>query len=363
MNASAGWRLERGAAPWWLRGLIPVLAILITFLLTAALLGVVPANPFRAFYAMLIEPLSTPVSALEVLVSATPLLLTGAAVLFAFRGGYYNIGAEGQLYAGALAAAWIGQLPLAFTLPAPIVISLMLLGSFAAGMLWALLPALLRTRWSVDEVVTTLLLNAVMSYLISAILQGPWRDPVTFWPQSPLLAPAAQYPVLVSDSRVHFGLLVGLAVLVALWWVIARTAFGLRLRAVGLNRQAASFMGVDAARTVLIAALVSGGIAGLAGMGEVAGIHHRLLEDISANFGYSGIVVATLGALNPFGAGLAAGFIALIDVGGQSVSQEMGVPTFLADVVQATLLLTTLALLLLNSYRLRTRSAAPWTKR
>lgn len=361
-STPGGWRLERGSAPWWLRGLIPLLAILVTFVLTAALLGLVAANPFRAFYAMLIEPLSAPVSALEVLVKATPLLLTGGAVLFAFRGGYYNIGAEGQLYAGALAAAWIGQLPLASALPSPLVIGLMLLGSFAAGMLWALAPALLRTRWNVDEVVTTLLLNAVMLYLISAILQGPWLDPVTFWPQSPLLAPAAQYPVLVAGSRVHLGLLVGLAVLAVLGWVITRTPFGLRLRAVGLNKQAAGFMGVNVRRTVLIAALVSGGIAGLAGMGEVAGIHHRLLEDISANAGYSGIVVATLGALNPIGAGLAGVFIALIQVGGQSVSQQMGVPTFLADVVQATLLLSTLALLLLAGYRLRTRSATAWTK-
>jgi len=359
---TGGWRLERGSAPWWLRALIPVLAIGVTFVLTAALLGLMAANPFRAFYAMLIEPLSAPVSALEVLVKATPLLLTGGAVLFAFRGGYYNIGAEGQLYAGALAAAWIGQLPLAFALPAPIVISLMLLGSFLAGMAWALVPALLRTRWNVDEVVTTLLLNAVMLYLISAILQGPWLDPVTFWPQSPLMAPAAQYPVLVTGSRVHLGLLVGLVVLAGLAWVMARTPFGLRLRAVGLNRTAAAFMGVNVGRTVLIAALVSGGIAGLAGMGEVAGIHHRLLEDISANYGYSGIVVATLGALNPFGAGLAALFIGLINVGGQSVSQQMGVPTFLADVVQATLLLATLALLLLTGYRLRARSTAVWTK-
>jgi len=339
-----------------------VLAIGVTFVLTAALLGLMAANPFQAFYAMLIEPLSAPVSALEVLVKATPLLLTGGAVLFAFRGGYYNIGAEGQLYAGALAAAWICQLPLAFALPAPIVISLMLLGSFLAGMAWALVPALLRTRWNVDEVVTTLLLNAVMLYLISAILQGPWLDPVTFWPQSRLMAPAAQYPVLVTDSRVHLGLLVGLVVLAGLGWVMARTPFGLRLRAVGLNRTAAAFMGVNVGRTVLIAALVSGGIAGLAGMGEVAGIHHRLLEDISANYGYSGIVVATLGALNPFGAGLAALFIGLVNVGGQSVSQQMGVPTFLADVVQATLLLATLALLLLTGYRLRARSTAVWTK-
>ena len=356
-----GWRLERGPAPWWLRALIPLLAIIATFVLTAALLAVVRANPFAAFYAMLVEPLGAPVSALEVLVKATPLILTGLAVLFAFRGGYYNIGAEGQLYAGALAAAWIGQLPLASVLPSPVVIGLMLVGSFAAGMLWALAPALLRTRLNVDEVVTTLLLNAVMLYLINAILQGPWLDPVINWPQSPKLAPAAEYPILVPGSRVHFGLVVGLVVMLVLWWVIARTPFGLKLRAVGLNPQAARFMGVNVGRTVLIAALVSGGIAGLAGLGEVAGIHHRLLEDISPGYGYSGIVVATLGTLNPFGAGMAAAFIALIDVGGQRVSREMGIQTFLADVVQATLLLATLALLRLTGYRLR-RSMA-WTRR
>jgi len=346
-----GWRLEKGSAPWWLRALIPVISIMVTFLLSTVFLAVARANPFAAFYVMLIEPLSAPVSALEVLVKATPLLLTGMAVVFAFQGGYYNIGAEGQLYAGALAAAWIGQLPLASALPAPVVIALMLMGGFAAGMLWALVPALLRTRLGVDEVVTTLLLNTVMLYLINAILNAFWLDPVTNWPQSPRIA--VDYPVIAPGSRVHFGLFVGVVVMVALWWIITRTPLGLRLRAVGLGKDAARFMGVNVARTALVAALVSGGIAGLAGVGEVAGIHHRLLEDISPGYGYSGIVVATLGALNPFGAGAAAVFIALIEVGGQSVSRQLGIPTFLADIVEATLLLVTLALLLLTRHRLR----------
>jgi simple sugar transport system permease protein len=176
-----GWRLEKGSAPLWLRALIPVISIIVTFLLTTMLLALARANPFAAFYAMLIEPLSAPVSALEVLVKATPLLLTGMAVVFAFQSGYYNIGAEGQLYAGALAAAWIGQLPLAHALPGPLVIALMLAGGFIAGMLWALVPALLRTRLGVDEVVTTLLLNTIMLYLINAILNAYWLDPVTNW--------------------------------------------------------------------------------------------------------------------------------------------------------------------------------------
>jgi len=357
--AMFGWRLEPGSAPWWMRGLIPVLSIVITFSLTATLLVFARANPFAAFYAMLIEPLSAPVSALEVLVKATPLLLTGLAVVFAFQAGYYNIGAEGQLYAGALAAAWLGQLPFAQALPAPLMIPLILIGGFVAGMAWALIPALLRTQMGVDEVVTTLLLNSVMLYLINGVLNSFWLDPVTFWPQSPRIAPSAEFQVIVPGSRVHFGFIVGLIVMAALWWIINRTPLGLRMRAVGLSKSAARFMGVNVARTTLMAALVSGGIAGLAGVSEVAGIHHRLLEDISPGYGYSGIVIATLGALNPFGAGVAAGFIALIHVGGQSVSRQLGIPSFLADVVQATILLVTLALLLLTGYRLRKVAEVP----
>lgn len=353
-----GWRLEKGSSPLWMRALIPALSILATFLLTATLLVFARANPFAAFYYMLVEPLSAPVSALEVLVKATPLLLAGLAVVFAFQAGYYNIGAEGQLYAGALAAAWVGQLPFAQTTPALIMIPLMLIAGFAAGMLWALVPALLRTQMGVDEVVTTLLLNSVMLYLINGILNAYWLDPVTFWPQSPRIAPSAEFQVIVPGSRVHFGLVVGLVVMLVLWWIINRTPLGLRMRAVGLGKDAARFMGVNVSWMTLIAALVSGGIAGLAGVGEVAGIHHRLLEDISPGYGYSGIVIATLGALNPFGAGLAATFIALVDVGGQSVSRQLGIPSFLADVVQATILLTTLALLLLTRYRLRRVSGA-----
>ncbi|HLF03418.1 MAG TPA: ABC transporter permease, partial [Anaerolineales bacterium] len=256
-----GFRFEKGSAPLWLRAAIPVLSVVITFIITAALLLFARANPFAAFYVMLIEPLSAPVSALEVLVKATPLILTGAAIVIAFRSGYYNIGAEGQLYAGALAAAWIGQLPMAQSLPPLAVLPLMMIGGFIAGMAWALTPALLRARWGVDEVVTTLLLNTVMLYLINAILNAFWLDPITNWPQSPRIAPSADYPTLVPGSRVHLGLLVGAAVLIAVGWLFSRTPLGMRLRAVGLNKDAARFMGVNVERMVLIAALVSGGIA------------------------------------------------------------------------------------------------------
>jgi simple sugar transport system permease protein len=328
---------------------VPLIAIALTFVLTAPLIFAAGANPFDAYYSFLIQPLLTRGTALEVLVKSTPLLLTGTAVTFAFAAGYYNIGAEGQLYAGALAAAWLG--PQLTGVPAPLALALMLGGGFLAGMAWAVVPALLKTRLDVDEVVTTLLLNSVMLFIVSAILNGPWRNPITQWPQSPNIAAAAEFPVLIERSRLHLGFVVALLAVVVLWIVLQRTGFGLRMRAVGLGPQAARFLGTNIRRTTLIAALVSGGIAGLAGVSEIGGIHHHLIDAISPGYGYSGIVVATLGGLSAFGVGLAGVFVGLIVTGAQEVSRTLGVPSYLSDVVQATLLITMLVMLYFNRRR------------
>ena len=347
----AGLRLERGTAPVWLRVLLPVLATLLTFAITALLVVLVKANPLEAYYYFLIDPLSSRVSALEVLVKATPLLLTGAAVTFAFVGGYWNIGAEGQLYAGAVAATAIGLQ--VGNLPAWLAIPLMLIGGFVAGALWALTPALMKVKLAIDEVVTTLLLNAVALFGVSALLNGPWRNPVSQWPQSPDIAATAIFPKLVARSRLHLGFLLAIVVILLLWYILTQTTLGLRMRAVGLETEAARFAGIHVERTLLISALVSGGIAGLAGVNEIAGIHYHLIDAISPGYGYTGILIATLGSLNAFGVTLAALFIGLIDTGAQTVSRALGVPVYLGDVIQATLLLVTLAVLLLQRYRLR----------
>lgn len=347
----AGLRLERGTAPVWLRVLLPVLATLLTFVITALLVVLVKANPLEAYYYFLIDPLSSRVSALEVLVKATPLLLTGAAVTFAFVGGYWNIGAEGQLYAGAVAATAIGLQ--VGELPAWLALPLMLIGGFVAGALWALTPALMKVKLAIDEVVTTLLLNAVALFGVSALLNGPWRNPVSQWPQSPDIAATAIFPKLVARSRLHLGFLLAIVVILLLWYILTQTTLGLRMRAVGLETEAARFAGIHVERTLLISALVSGGIAGLAGVNEIAGIHYHLIDAISPGYGYTGILIATLGSLNAFGVTLAALFIGLIDTGAQTVSRALGVPVYLGDVIQATLLLVTLAVLLLQRYRLR----------
>lgn len=344
-------KIERLPAPVWVRPLIPVAAVLLTFLLTATLVLLVEANPLEAYYYFLVDPLSSRVSAIEVLVKATPLLLTGAAVTFAFAGGYWNIGAEGQLYAGAVAATAVG---LQMHDMSPwLAIPAMLLGGFGAGMLWALLPALMKIKLAIDEVVTTLLLNSVALFMVSWLLNGPWRDPISQWPQSPEIAAAAIFPKLIPRSRLHLGFILAVIIIVVLWFVLTRTAFGLRMRAVGLGPEAARFAGINVERTLLISALVSGGIAGLAGVSEVAGIHYHLIDAISPGYGYTGIIIATLGTLNAWGVALAALFIGLIDTGAQTVSRALGVPAYLGDVIQAALLLVTLGMLLLQGYRVR----------
>ncbi len=344
-------RLERSPAAVWSKALIPVVAVLVTFIITSIFIILAGANPFAAYYNFIIVPLSTKFSALEVLVKATPLIFTGIAVTFAFAAGYYNIGAEGQLYAGAVAAAWVGA---TFTnLPAIAVVPLMLVLGFLGGVLWALIPALLKVKLKVDEVVTTLLMNSIIMYIISALLNGPWRDPETGWPKSPEFFEAARFIQLIPRSRLHLGFVIALVVVIIVYLIIKRTPLGLQMRAVGASKAGAQFAGINVNRTMLIAALVSGGIAGLAGVSEIAGIHYHLISELSGGYGYTGIIVATLGGLNPIGATIAALFIGLIDTGAQTVSRVLGVPVYLGDVVQSTLLLITLGMLLFQNYRIK----------
>jgi len=344
-------RIERRPAPLWFRPLTPVIAVVITFIITAILVIASHADPFQAYYYFLVYPLTGRVSASEVLVSATPLLFTGAAATFAFSAGYWNIGGEGQLMAGAMAGGGMGLL-LGGVSPW-LAIPIMILAGFAGGMLWALIPALLKVKLAVDEIVTTLLMNTVFAFFVSYVLNGVWRSPTSGWPQSPEIAQSAHFPPLFDGYRPHLGLVLALLILVAIWVVLNRTPLGLQMRSIGLGMEAARFSGVRIERTMLIAALISGGIAGLGGLSEVAGLQFHVVETISNNFGYTGIIVAMLGGLNPIGTTIAALFLGLIGIGAQSVSQSLGVPVYLGDVVEATMLLVTLAMLVLQNYRIR----------
>lgn len=333
-----------------------LMALVITFLLTAGPIAIAGGDPLSAYAEFLLVPLTSRFTILEVLVTATPLLLTGTAVALAFRGGYWNIGAEGQLLVGAIMAAAIGQVA---GLPQILAIPLMILGGAIGGALWALGPALLRVRFGIDEVVTTLLLNPVALLFVNALLHGPWRDPVSGFPESPRIVESAEFPQLLERSRLHFGFVVALLVVTAVGYVVGRTPAGLRLRAVGLSPHGARFAGIDVGRTLLLTALVSGAIAGIAGVGEVAGIQYRLTSGLSPGFGYTGIVVATLGTLSMPGVTLAALLLGDLAVGASSAGRALGIPSQLGAVVQGTLLLVTIALVAIRRNRFVGSGIAP----
>ncbi len=327
-----------------------------TFIVTAPFIMLAGANPFTAYSEFLISPLTSRFSALEVLVSSIPLILTGVSVALAFRAGYWNIGAEGQLLMGAVAAAGIGMMM--GDLPRIVAIPLVVLAGAAAGALWALVPALLRVKLGIDEVVTTLLLNPVALLFVNALLNGPWANPETGFPESERIAESAQFPILVPRSRVHLGFLIGLGIAAVVWFVLSRTVAGVKVRAVGTGPNAARFAGIDVGKTLLVVALVSGAIAGIAGASEVSGIQYRLTSGLSSGFGYTGIVVATLGALRMPSVVLAALLLGDLNVGAGSAGRALGVPSQLGEIIQATVLLVTVGVLSYRRYRGRGRARA-----
>ncbi len=294
----------------------------------------------------------------ETLTRATPLILTGLAATVAFKARLFNIGAEGQLYAGALAAVAVGGLHggEGFAAPNAVLFAGAIAAAMLAGALLLLGPALMKAKLGVDEVVTTLLLNFIVLLGVSALLDGVMKDPSAMgWPQSVALKSELELGRLVEGARLHTGLLGAAALSVVLWAVLKFTTFGFDVRAMGANPRAAAFAGVPGTRTLVGVAMLSGALAGLAGAVEVAGRTGYVTLDMSPGYGYSGIVIAMLAGLHPLGVLAAAVFVAGVLVGADSMSRAIGVPTYIADVIVAASLLSVLVANLLAQYRVRRR--------
>jgi ABC-type uncharacterized transport system permease subunit len=345
-------RLElRGQPSLVLRVGAPVLAGLVALVLASIPLAFAGAPLGRA-YALLFEgALGSRFALTETLARGTPLILTGLAVCVAFRARLYNIGAEGQLYAGALAAVALGSG--AVSAPSFVLIPLVVIAGMVAGALLMLGPTWLKVRFGVDEVVTTLLLNFIVLLFVSMMLEGPMKDPLGLgWPQSEPIVPEAALPPLVPRARVHAGLLIQV--------LLTRTVWGFEIRAVGANPSAARFAGISVTGTLVRVGLLSGALAGLAGVGEVAGLKGYLTQDLSPGYGYAGIVVAMLASLNPVGVVAAAFFVAAVFVGADSMSRAIAVSSYIANLIVAMALLAVLLGGLFVRYRIRfaARSAA-----
>jgi ABC-type uncharacterized transport system permease subunit len=289
-------------------------------------------SPLNAYWLMVQGAFGSTFALSETLNRATPLILTGLAAAVAFRAKLWNIGAEGQLYIGALAAVLVGggllQMPPALAIPT------VMIAGFVAGGLMMVVPTILKQKFGADEVVITLLLNFIVILFVQMLIEGPLKDPLAMgWPQSIPLIAEAKLPKLLPRLRMHWGLIVGVVAAIVLWVVVRKTVLGFEIRAVGENKAAARFAGIPVNATMLKVALISGGLAGLAGVSDVAGVKGYLSADLSPGFGYSGSVVAMLAGLSPIGTVAAAIFVAAVFVGADSMSRATGISNYIADLV------------------------------
>jgi ABC-type uncharacterized transport system permease subunit len=291
----------------------------------------------------------------DILVHATPLIITGLAVAIAFRAGVFNIGADGQLLAGATAAAAIGvatnTLPAAFMLPA-----ILIAGAFA-GAAWAAIAAMLQRTFGVLDVISTIMLNFVALYAVSYLVRGPLQEPTHVYPQTDTISTSAQLPRLLIGSRLHLGVILAIGFVIVIWWIMRSTAAGFRLRATGANPFAAESAGmIDTKRVTFRAFIVSGALAGLAGAVEVSGVTFSLYENLSPGYGYTAIAVALLAALNPLGV-IATGLLfGALETGAGVLQRDANVPATVAAVIEASIVLTVIGVTQLQARR---RSLAP----
>ncbi len=352
-------RLERRLAPsrasrWYGYAV----AILAAFCMGGIVFLLAGANPIAAYAAMADGVFGSLDDLAEVVVKASPLVLCGLAVAAAARIRLWNVGAEGQLVLGGIGAAAVA-LHLAPRLPAPAVLPLMFAAGFLAGGLWALLAGLLRAKLDVNEILTTLMLNYVGILWVEHLYFGPWRDPMGMgFPGTAMFPDAARLPRFLG-TRIHLGILLGLAAAVLIHAALSRTRWGYEMRVIGESPNAAQYAGMPVTRTILWVMFLSGGLAGMAGMTEASGIHYRLQQGLAVGYGYTGIIVAALARLHAGGVILAALFIAGILVGGDQLQTVMHLPSSVGLVLEATLLFCVLGSDFLSQYRICRREREP----
>lgn len=276
-----------------------------------------------------------------------PLLLGSLAVAFGMRGGHFNIGVDGQIYAGAIGTAAVAFGLQGAGLPWPLFLPLVLLGGILGGALWGLVPGILRVRYRVSEIFVTVMLNFVALYLVDYLANGPWNDPMAGDAITVPIPPSATLPQLLPQSGGHLGPVIALAVAAGMYFMMSRTIVGYEIRAVGDNPVAARFGGINIARITLIIMPVCGALSGLAGAIEVAGFHHTLLLGLTGpagapNYGAMSILIAVIGRRHPLGVTLTAAVFAVLVVGSDSLQRSIGLPGSAVFVFQAIIVLTVL---------------------
>lgn len=316
-------------------------------------------NPLFAFYKIFSGSFGSAYGIKETITKAIPLILIGGGLAMAFRAKFWNIGAESQLLMGAIFGTWVG-LTWGPSLPSYVIVPLMFLAGFAGGAMWGIIPAILKIKYAINEVISTLMMNYICAEFMIFLIVGPWKGKTKFgFPYTDDL-PESAILGLIPGSRIHYvTLIVALIASVLLALVMYKTRFGYEVRVIGENPEAGKYAGIDFFRTTVIIMAISGGVAGLAGVGEAAGIHHYLSypETISSGYGFTAIIVAWLAKLNPLFVIVSGLFFAGILVGGDAIQISLGLPAASVEVFNGTLLV----FLIMGDYFLKHKVRFAWS--
>ena len=347
------WRLERRLET---RAVHELYATLIALAITAVIIGLLVAiagvSPLDAFSSLYDGAFGDRESALETLVQATPLILTGLAAAIAFRAGVWNIGGQGQFIAGAIGTWWVyDTMP---GLPAPLLFVAMFAGAAVFGAVWASVASVLLVRYGTNEILTTVMLNFVIDYMLSWLLSGPWQANDTPYSQTERMVESTFLPRFFDDSRLHLGFALALAMAAVVHFLVRRTTLGFELRAIGVNKQAASYKGISVGAATIAVMAVSGALAGLAGSGELLGLHHRINFEFGEQMiGFTGIIIALVARLHPAGVIVVAIAFAGLLNGSTQMQVGTGIPAALVTVIEGVALVLVLLAAVACRYRLR----------
>lgn len=318
----------------------PIVGIILGLLIGAALIMIAGADPIEAYKTMFLGAFGGQRQITETLLKMTPLLLIGLGLAAAFRARVWNIGGEGQYYMGALLG---GVIALTFPdWPRPLLLTTILVAGVIGGGLWALIPALLKVRAGMNEIISTLMLNYVAILFVTYLARGPLQEPGGYLPMSAQFDPVTRLPQL-PGTRIHIGVILVLLLIPLIYVLLWHTPLGFRLRAVGSRASVARYAGFSVERAIIFALVLSGALAGLAGIIEVTNLHYRLKAGITGGYGFSAVLVALLGRMNPFGVAIASLFFAALIVGAETMHVLAGLPPELAQAIQAVIVLSVLA--------------------
>jgi ABC-type uncharacterized transport system permease subunit len=332
---------------------VSLLAIVVALIAAGIFFQAYGVSPIRAYGDIIKGAFGSRLGLTETVRRAIPLLLCGVGLTIAFRALFWNIGAEGQLLIGATAATGVA---LFSGLPGPLLLPAMFLTGFAAGAFWGAIPAALKARLGINDVITTLMMNYIAIYIVEWLIHGPWKGPTMRGFAYTDRFPAAAILPTIGITRIHWPtLVIGLVLAVLTFVLVKRTRWGFEIRVVGENPHAARFAGISHFKITVLAMVVSGGLAGLAGVGEVAGIHHMLLgpTHVSMGYGYTAIIVAWLARRNPLAVIVTSLLFAVIMRGGDVIKVSLGLPFQLVNVFNGLILFFLIGSEILMRYRIR----------